>query len=577
LRKFAFVMFVFVLLFVSLVGSRALAAEPVEEVYGKHGMVASGHILASQAGVEIMKQGGNAIDAAVATAFALTVVEGNASGLGGGGFMVIRFAETKEVVALDYREMAPKSSTKDMFASKQAQDEEWSAYGGKASGVPGWLKGLTYALEKYGTMSLAQVTAPAVRYAEEGFVPLPRQTEFIKDAFEKLSTHNDPAKVRFFKDGLPLPAGETLKQPELGKTIRLFAEKGPDVLYGGEVGAALVAAINKAGGNMTIDDLKNYQLQVRKPIEGTYRNYKIYSMPPASSGGTHVIQYLNVMENFDVRRMGHNSPELLQIMAETQKMIYADRAKFMADTAFTKVPLTGLANKEYAKTIVSRINRDKPVLEGIEAGDPWPFNEEPKTSGINTIAGQPDHNFSTVHLSVVDSGGNIVSATHTINNYFGSGVIVPEYGFLMNDQMDDFASNPESVNAPEPGKRPLSSMSPTIVMTPEGKPFAALGAAGGTRIMMGVAQVIMNIVDFGMKMSEAIEQPRLIAWQSGGKAADLRLCPRVSPQIVRAMEARGYTMNLANNASCNGILFNTETGELNGAADSRVVGAAAGY
>jgi len=562
------------LLAVLLMASCAFAAEPIE-VFGKHGMVASGHILASEAGVEIMKQGGNAIDAAVATAFALNVVEGNASGMGGGGFMVIRFAETKEVIALDYREMAPKASTKDMFFSKQAQDEEWSAYGGKSVGVPGWLKGMTYALEKYGTMTLAQVAAPAIRFAEEGFVPFPKQIEYIKDAFEVLSKYNDPESIPFFVDGLPLPVGEKLLQPELGKTIRLIAEKGPDVLYGGELGEAVVAAANKAGGIMTIDDLKNYQMYIRKPIEGTYRGYKIYSMPPASSGGTHIVQFLNVMENFDVKKMGHNSPELLHIIAETQKMLYADRAKYMADTAFTKVPLIGLANKEYAKTIVARIS-EKPQLEGIEAGDPWPFDGAVRAS---YQGGLPDSHYSTVHLSVVDEGGNIVASTNTINYYFGSGIIVPGYGVLLNDQMDDFASNPESVNAPEPGKRPLSSMSPTIVLDPDGKPFLALGAAGATRIMMAVAQVIMNALDFGMKMSEAIEAPRIIAWRQGdGKAAPLRLCPWIPEQTIEALKQMGYPeFNLVTNASCNGILFNSETGELNGAADSRVVGGAAGY
>ena len=566
--------FVLMLLAVLLMASCTFAAEPIE-VYGKHGMVASGHILASEAGVEIMKQGGNAIDAAVATAFALNVVEGNASGVGGGGFMVIRFAKTGEVIALDYREMAPQASTKDMFASQQAKDEEWSAYGGKSVGVPGWLKGMSYALEKYGTMTLAQVAAPAIRYAEEGFVPFPKQIEYINNAFEVLSKYNDPEKIPFFIDGLPLPAGEKLMQPELGKTIRLIAEKGPDVLYGGEFGEAVVAAANKAGGIMTIDDLKNYQMYIRKPIEGTYRGYKIYSMPPASSGGTHIVQFLNVMENFDVKKMGHNSPELLHIIAETQKMLYADRAKYMADTAFTKVPLIGLANKEYAKTIAARIS-EKPQLEGIEAGDPWPFDGAVRAS---YQGGLPDSHYSTVHLSVVDEGGNIVASTNTINYYFGSGIIVPGYGVLLNDQMDDFASNPESVNAPEPGKRPLSSMSPTIVLDPDGKPFLALGAAGATRIMMAVAQVIMNALDFGMKMSEAIEAPRIIAWRQGdGKAAPLRLCPWIPEQTIEALKQMGYPeFNLVTNASCNGILFNSETGELNGAADSRVVGGAAGY
>jgi len=565
--------FVLSFVFVLLAASFAMAANaPITftDVKAKNGMVAAANGLASKAGVEILRKGGNAVDAAVATALALNVVEPNASGLGGGGFATIRLKDG-QIVCWDFREMAPASATKDLFSSEQAEKEKWSELGGKAVGVPGSPMGLFTILRNHGTMSFAEVAAPAIALAENGFTVDPLLASIVKDEFEKISTYNPDGTV-YTPNGLPIEEGATLKNPKLAETFRLLAEKGVDAYYNGPVAEAIVAAVNKAGGKMTVGDLANYKIEKREPLTGTYRGYTIVAPPPASSAGAHVIQILNIMENFPVKEWGHNSEKFLHALAETSKMMFADRSKFMADTAFVKVPLRGLTSKAYAKLLADSIE-EKARVE-ITAGDPFAYDT---AADYYTPAGEHNAHQSTTHFSVIDKDGNMVACTWTINYFFGGGVFVPEYGFMLNNEMDDFSSNAASVNAPEPGKRPLSSMSPTIVMTPEGKPFAALGAAGGTRIMMGVAQVIMNIVDFGMKMSEAIEQPRLIAWQSGGKAADLRLCPRVSPQIVRAMEARGYTMNLANNASCNGILFNTETGELNGAADSRVVGAAAGY
>lgn len=565
--------FICVLCFVAVAFAGPTKETPFE-VFGEHGMVSAAHILASEAGVKIMQSGGNAIDAAVATALALTVVEGNASGFGGGGFMVIRFAKTGEVVALDYREMAPISSTKDMFASDKSKEEKWSTLGGKAVGVPGWLKGMYYALTTYGTKSFSDVAAPAIKLAEEGFALHVRQNQFVTDAFEKLSKYNDSEKVAWFKEGLPAAGGDIIKQPGIAKAFKLVIEKGPDSFYGGEIGEAVVKAVNANGGNMVIDDLKGYKMHIRKPVEGTYRGYKIYSMPPSSSGGTHIVEFLNVMENFDVKSMGHNNPELLHIIAETQKMLYTDRAKYMADPDFTDVPIAGLTNKEYAKTIVERINKDKAVLEGIEAGDPSKWNDSKISARISDL---PQGRISTSHFSVVDAEGNIVASTNTINDYFGCGVIVPEFDMLLNDEMDDFSSNPQSVNAPEPGKRPLSSMSPTIVLDPDGKPFIALGAAGGTRIMMAVAQVIMNVVDFGMNMDEAIEQARIVNFASGGKAQKLRIDEWMPEETVKELEAKGHIIERGGVATLQGIKFDPKTGKINGGADSRTLGVPAGY
>ncbi len=561
-----------VLMAMALAGS-ALA----EEVVAKNGMVSSAHELASKAGVEVLKKGGNAVDAAVATALALNVVEPNASGIGGGGFMTIRFAKTGEVVVLDYRETAPASSTKDMYASDKAKAEKWSVKGGKSVGVPGWLMGMWTALEKYGTMSFGEVAGPAIRLAEQGFTVHPMQTGIIKDEFEKMLDYSDPAKLPFLEGSLPIEPGKTLKQPMLAKTFRMIAEKGPGVFYGGPVGEAVVAAVNKAGGAMSLDDLKNYKMEMRKPVYGTYRGYHIYSVPPASSGGTHIVQLLNIMENFPVKEMGHNKAQTLHVMSEAMKMVYADRGAYMADTAFVDVPLEGLASKAYAKKLAGKISMTS-SMNDVAADDPKPFQ---KTVASNYIGGEPQERVSTSHFSVVDARGNIVASTNTINYFFGSGVFVPDYGIMLNDQMDDFSSNPASVNAPEPGKRPLSSMSPTIVLDPKDRPFMAIGAAGATRIITAVAQIIMNSVDFGMKMDESIEQLRIYNFASGGKAGPLLYENGISPSAIMVLELMGHKTEGRDKSgyfgTAQGILFDVDKGIMYGGADGRRLGVPVGY
>lgn len=564
--------------FVSLLvlTSTAQAAETVApgDVYAKQGMVSSAHELASKAGVEVLKKGGNAVDAAVATALALNVVEFNASGIGGGGFMTIRFARTGEVVCLDYREMAPASSTKDLFNSEQSGKERWSIDGGKSVGVPGWITGMYYALEKYGTLSFAEVAAPAIRLAEGGFELHTMQNGVITDNFDRLSKYNDPGQVPYFSDGLPLAAGEILKQPNLGKLFRLIAENGPKAFYEGPVAEAMVRAVNSNGGAMTLDDLKNYKMEIRTPVTGTYRGYKIYSMPPSSSGGAHLVQLLNIMELFPVAQYGHNSPQVAHIFAEACKMIFADRTAYMADTAFTRVPLDGLTAKEYAKTLAANINLSAAGQE-FSAGDPWKFQREQKTSDVRGLGAE---RISTSSLSTVDADGNIVASTNTINYFCGSGVLVPEYGFLLNDEMDDFSSNPNSVNAPEPGKRPLSSMSPTIVLDPRGRPYMSIGAAGATRIFTSIAQIIMNTVDHGMTMGEAIQAPRIHNQLSGGKAGKLMVEQHIDESLINWLTLRGHDIQRdAHIGTAQGILFNDDKGIINGGADHRRLGVPVGY
>ncbi|MEG1602750.1 MAG: gamma-glutamyltransferase [Cloacibacillus sp.] len=559
------------LIFIAATAVASMAAT-ANEVYAKHGMVSAANELASKAGVEIMQKGGNAIDAAVATALALNVVEFNASGIGGGGFMTIRDAKTGKTICLDYRETAPQSATKEMYASDASKKAKESIYGGKSVGVPGWLKGMTYALDKYGTMKFKDVAVPAIRLAEEGFVVAQMQNEIIADNYETLAKFSG-TNLPYFEDDLPIAAGKVLKQPALGKLFRLIGEKGPDVFYKGEVADAVVRAVERTGGKLTKEDLAGYKMFERTPITGSYRGYQIYSMPPSSSGGTHIVQLLNIMENFDVKAMKPGSAKFAHVWAEATKLAFADRGKYMADTAFVKVPLNGLQSKAYAKTQAAKIDMKK-VNANAEAGDPWKYD---KGTASAYIAGLGSERQSTSSFSVVDQNGNIVTSTNTINYFCGSSVYVPEYGFLLNDEMDDFSQDPKSVNAPEPGKRPLSSMSPTIVLDPSGRAFMSIGAAGATRIITAVSQIIMNVIDFGMEMDEAIEQTRFHN-QSGTL---LRVDQgRTQDTTMALLGMEGYKIEEVGPGTlgtAQGILFDHAKGRMNGGADSRRLGVPVGF
>jgi len=549
------------------------AAAAADEVTAQQGMVSSAHELASMAGVEILQRGGNAVDAAVATALALNVVEPNASGIGGGGFMTIYLAAAEQVIVLDYRETAPASATKDMFSSSRAQAEQWSAVGGKSVAVPGWLLGMWTALERYGTMSFADVAAPAIRLAEDGFVVHPMQTGIIIDSFPKLLAYTPPDLLPYLDQGLPIEAGMVLRQPALAGAFRLIAEQGPGVFYGGSMGKAVVAAVNRAGGAMTIEDLADYRVEIRAPVSGTYRGYRIYSVPPASSGGTHIVQLLNILEHFPMREFGHNSTMALHVMAEAMKRVFADRDAYMADTAFADVPLAGLQSKAYAQALASTIDLARATTD-VAPGNPWAY----QTAGGLDLNGElGDELFSTSHFSVADEEGNIVASTNTINQFFGSGVFVPEYGIILNNQMDDFAKSPSSVNAPEPGKRPLSSIAPTVVLDSQGQPFLAVGAAGATRIITAIVQIIVNAVDYGMMMDEAIEELRIYNLATGALYYEKGL----DAEVLAALEGMGHVLVAADRSSAfgtaNGILFDSAAGVMYGGADSRRLGAAVGY
>ncbi len=449
----------------------------------------------SQVGAEIMEKGGNAVDAAVAMGFALGVCEPFTSGLGGGGLCTIHTADGQDYF-IDFREVAPAAATLDLYLDAEGKSNGSTVTGGLASGVPGEVAGLLYLLENYGTMTREEVIGPAIRIATEGFTVSRYCANAIADAYDKAVQFPEMQSVYWDENGLPYEEGDVITNPALAKALQKIVDEGRDGFYKGEVAEALVQTIQKYGGVMTLEDLANYEVQVHEPVTSTYRGYKIISSPPPSSGGTHLIEILNILENFDVGSLEINSPEYIHLFAEAFKLSYADRAQYMADTNFVPdVPLTGLTSKEYAKERAALIDLDQ--AQEFYCGDPTLYEHT-----------------DTTHYSVADVDGNCVAITKTINYYFGSGVMVGDYGFMMNNQMDDFSTNPESVNKVEPGKKPLSSMSPTVVLNEDGSPFMVLGTPGGARIFASVAQVISRVIDHNIPLHDAISIPKI--WNNGG-------------------------------------------------------------
>ncbi len=450
----------------------------------------------SQVGAEIMSKGGNAVDAAVAMGFALGVCEPFTSGLGGGGLATIHTAEGENFF-IDFREVAPAAATLDLYVDASGENNGNTKEGGLASGVPGEVAGLLYLLEHHGTMSREEVMEPAIRIANEGFTVSAYCANAISDAYEKTQKFPEMSKVYLDENGLPWEEGSVITNPDLGKALQLIADQGADVFYKGEIGEAMVATLAKYDGVMTMDDLAGYEVHELEPVTGDYRGYTVISSPPPSSGGTHLIEILNILENFDMASMEVNSAEYVHLFAETFKLAFADRAKYMADTNFVTVPLGGLTSQAYADKRAQDIDLNV-AMEQAAPDDPSPYEHT-----------------DTTHFSVADVDGNCVAITKTINYYFGSGVMVDGYGFMMNNQMDDFSTDPESVNKIEPGKKPLSSMSPTVVLKPDGSPFLVLGTPGGSRIFSGVAEVISRVIDSKMDLHTAISVPKI--WNCSNK------------------------------------------------------------
>lgn len=529
---------------------------------GANGVVSTGKYEASKIGADIIAKGGNAIDAAVAVGFALGVCEPQSSGIGGGGFMMIRSAKTGEATFIDFREIAPAGASPDMWptdADNNVTDD--SKYrGGKSIGVPGEVKGLLYALDNYGTMSRADVMDPAIQMAEQGFEVSAVMNRDMKNKFDVLTEYENAGKI-YLKDGFPYEVGDTLKNPDLAKTLTAIKEQGESAFYTGPIAEAIVKAAQESGGPLTMEDLTNYDIKVRKPSVGNYRGYEIISAPPPSSGGTTIVEILNILENFDVGTMDMDSAEYYHAFSEAFKIAFADRAKYIGDTDFVDVPLEGLTSKEYAKEMAAKIDMAKATNQ--EAGDPWAY-ESPQTT----------------HYSIMDKEGNIVAVTKTVNYVFGSGVVPEGTGIILNDEMDDFDAGTEGVNTVEPNKKPLSSMSPTIVLK-DGAPVMAIGAPGSQRIITGVAQVISKVIDHQMDIQDAISAPRIHDGSDYDNGVNTMIYEtRIPAETVKALEEMGHKMVEEGEwmeYPCVQAVVMLEDGTLRGGADPRRDGKAIGY
>lgn len=500
-----------------------------------HGMVVGPEAHASEAGLDMLKKGGNAIDAAVATGFALAVTLPRAGNIGGGGFMLIHLAESNKQVFIDYREMAPAAATRDMFLKPDGTvDKQLAYFSHMASGVPGTVAGLIHALENYGTMDLATVIQPAIDLAEQGFtmdVPL---NMTINARASRLAKDNEARKI--FLDGgdKPLAIGKTFKQPELAETLKRIRDRGVDGFYKGKTAELIAKDMAEHGGLITVEDMANYEVIEREPVRGTFRGYEIVSAPPPSSGGVHVLQMLNLLEPYPLEEYGHNSAAYLHHVIESMKLAYADRSKHLGDPDRTKVPVKELTSKEYADVRRALIKEDKATPSSEIA------------PGSILTHDSPD----TTHFSVSDAAGNMVSNTYTLNFSFGSHIVVPGTGILMNNEMDDFAARPGfanayglvqgEANAIAPKRRPLSSMTPTLVLK-DGKPWIATGSPGGSLIITQVLQTILNATVFDMNIAEAAAAPRIHhQWQPD----KTRVEDGVSPDTVKLLESMGHNVEV---------------------------------
>ncbi|MBI3476768.1 MAG: gamma-glutamyltransferase [Acidobacteria bacterium] len=554
-----------------------LTAAPLSPVHAQHAMVASVHELASRAGVETMHAGGNAVDAAVATGFALAVVYPQAGNIGGGGFLLLRKA-SGEVHFIDFREKAPAAATENMYLDAQGNViENASLVGYKAVGVPGSVAGLVYAEKKYGKLTLEKVMAPAIRLAREGFALAWEDSEDLKD--------NDlakfPASKRIFqRGGKYYQPGEILKQPELARTLERIA-KNPGDFYHGALARELAAAVQKGGGLITAKDLADYEVKEREPIHGTYRGYDVISAPPPSSGGTALVEILNILEGFDLAKLGNRSAQTVHLTVEAFRRAFYDRAEFMGDPDFARIPVPQLLDKRYAEAWRESISPSH-ASASADLKRPKVFNELERVAEFQPMAIREPQN--TTHFSVVDPQGNAVAVTTTLNDSFGSRVTAEGLGFLLNDEMDDFAAKqgvPNAygliqgpANAIGPGKRPLSAMTPTIVLK-DGKLFLVLGSPGGPTIITTVANVLMGVVDFGLDIQEAVNAPRLHhQWLPDV----IEVEDRLSPDTMNLLRSKGHTLrveHLWGDGEC--IMIDPKTGERLGASDGRNNGKAVGY
>ena len=537
-------------------------------IVAENGMVVAQESRAANVGLAILKQGGNAIDAAVAVGFSLAVTLPKAGNIGGGGFMMVYLQQQQKVVAIDYREMAPLAAHRDMYLDAEGEvDKQRSRYTHRAAGIPGTVAGLLMVLEKYGTMRRQQVLAPAIKLAREGFILSPAMADEIASRRQQLSRSNAGRAMFFKANGDAYQAGERFYQKDLAWSLEQISQYGSDAFYRGEVAARLVADAKKNDGLWTLQDFADYQAVQRQPIHGRYRGIDVYSMPPPSSGGIHLVQMLNTLENFDLSKLGHNSADYLQLLTESMKYAYADRSVYLGDPDFTDIPKAKLTSKAYGQILAQQIDIDQ---------------AKPSTA-IKPGANLPYESHDTTHFSVADKAGNMVSNTYTINFSYGSGIVAEGTGILLNNEMDDFSAKPGTpnaygllggeANAIAPRKRPLSSMTPTLLLK-DGRPYIATGSPGGSRIINVVLQIILNTVDFKMNIADAASRPRIhhqwfpdvIQYEQG-----------MSPDTLHLLKSKGQSLKQST------VLGNTQSimvvdGRYEGAADPRRYGSTAvGY
>jgi len=563
-----------------------VAAAPLRPTHAPHAIVTSVHELASRAGVEMLQSGGNAVDAAVATGFALAVVHPQAGNLGGGGFLLLRNA-TGETHFIDFREKAPATATENMYLDAQGNvlpdsNKDSSVVGYRSVGVPGSVAGLVYAEKKYGKLSLEKVIAPAIKLARDGFPLAYEDTQDLKRD-EYLAQFPESKRI-FQRDGNYYQAAELFKQPDLARTLERIA-KNPDDFYHGAMARELAAAIHKGGGLVTAADLAAYEVKEREPIRGSYRGYEIISAPPPSSGGVALVEILNILEGFDLAKLGNRSAAAIHLEAEAFRRAFYDRTDFLGDPDFAKVPVAQLIDKKYAAAWRESID---PNHASVSKDLKRPaFAELERVAQSRTVAIREPEN--TTHYSVVDAEGNAVSVTTTLNDSFGSRVTAEGLGFLLNDEMDDFAAKqgvPNAygliqgpANAIGPGKRPLSAMTPTIVLRKDGlkdgKLFLVLGSPGGPTIITTVANILIGVVDFSLDIAEAVNAPRFHhQWLPDGILVEDRL----SPDTMNVLRSKGHQLKAEHSwgdGEC--IMIDPKTGERLGASDGRNNGKAVGY
>ena len=556
-------------------------------VHAQHGMVVTVHSIASQVGADILQSGGNAVDAAVATGFALAVVHPPAGNIGGGGFMLIRMADGKTHF-LDYREKAPAAATRDMYLDAQGNVIPGaSEIGYKSIGVPGSVAGMVFAEQKYGKLTLKQVMAPAIKLAREGYALTWGEAADMHD--EGLTKFAESRRI-FQRNGDFYKAGDIFRQPDLAHTLERIAEH-PDDFYHGALAREIAAALQKGGGLITADDLAHYEVKEREPVRGTYRGYEVISAPPPSSGGTVLIESLNILEGYDLEKMQDRSAQSIHYTVEAFRRAFFDRAEFMGDPDFAKIPVAQLVDKKYAAAWRESIDPNHASVSN-ELKRPAVFNELEQYAASHPPAMTPHESNHTTHYSVIDAEGNAVAVTTTINDWFGSRVTADGLGFLLNDEMDDFSAKPGvpnadgliqgAANAIGPGKRPLSSMTPTIVVH-DGKTVLVLGSPGSSKIITTVANVLMGAVDYGMNIQEAVNAPR---FHNQWLPDVVNVEKWFSPDTLSALRAMGYKIQVGldaagdspywSDAEC--IAVDPKTGDRLGATDGRnSTGKAVGY